>query len=315
RKGYDSYSHFAFGPMVAAAKILGLDETRICDAIGITGYTAPLANLNLWFKGMPSSPIKGAVYWQCKRGIQAVLLAQRGFMGPPDVLDSKEWGFWAGVSDKCDWDIYTYKLGEDYYLEKYLSFKPWSSCRWHHPGIEMLLKLIEKEKIDPMDIEEIVYKVHSTLISWAPFHILMPATDFEAMYSVPYTFATIALGYQAGPGWFAKERRNDPRVKELVKRVRLEEDPEVTRLHDENPEKSVAKLAVKVKEKVYERQTEYARGDPQNPMTQEELETKFSNMAKLIVGDKQAEKIIDIVNHLEELSDLKELTREFARSA
>jgi 2-methylcitrate dehydratase PrpD len=233
-------------------------------------------------------------------------------MGPPEALDKKDWGYAASVSDKCDWDTFTYKLGEEYYLEKYLSFKPWSSCRWHHPGLGLMLQLLEEEKIDPMDIEEIVYKQHSTLVSWAPFHVSMPRDAFEAMYSVPWAFATIALGYKPGPDCFARERQDDSRVRELVKRIKVEEDPEVTRLHDEDPEKSFAKLVLKAKGKVYERQTEYAKGDLQNPMTQEELEAKFSNMAKPIIGDKQTKRIIDTVNHLEELDNLGELTRDFA---
>jgi 2-methylcitrate dehydratase PrpD len=314
RKRNENFSFIAFGAMTAAARILGLKEDALCDALGITAYTAPLVNLNLWIKGLPNSPIKGAVFWQCQTGIEAALLAQRGFMGPPDALDKKDWGYAASVSDRCDWDGLTYKLGEEYYLEKYLSFKPWSSCRWHHPGIGMLLELLEEEKIDPMDIEEIVYKIHSTLVSYAPFHVTMPTTDFESMYSVPWAFATIALGYQPGPDWFAKERQDDSRVRELVKRVRLEEDPEVTRLHDDDPEKSFARIVLKAKGKVYERQTEYAKGDPQNPMTQEELEAKFSNMAKPVIGDKQTERIIDTVNRLEELGDLSKLTRDFVKA-
>ena len=112
RPRYDNMSYQVFGAMTAASMILGLDEDQICDAIGIAGYTAPVVNLNLWFKALPCSPIKGAVYWQCKRGIQATLLAQRGFMGPPGLLDDKEWGYGAGVSDQFDYSQLTHKLGE-----------------------------------------------------------------------------------------------------------------------------------------------------------------------------------------------------------
>ncbi|MFC1965204.1 MmgE/PrpD family protein [Chloroflexota bacterium] len=309
----ENFSYKSFGPMAAAATILGLNEDQVCDAIGITGYTAPMVNLNLWMKGSKSSPIKGALYWQCQTGIEAALLAQRGFMGPPNILDEKEWGYWAGVSDQCDWDIYTYKLGEEYYLEKYLSFKPWTTCRWNHPGIDMILEILQEDNIDPMDVEEIIYKQHYSLVSKPIFHITMPTTDFEAMYSTPWAFAPMMLGYKPGPDFFSKERQDDPRVRELIKRVRVEEDPEITRLHEEDPEKSIAKVMVKVKGKVYERQTEYAKGDLQKPMTLQETEGKFSNMANRIIGDEQAGRIIGIVNNLEKVDNLRELTREFIK--
>ncbi|MFC1964728.1 MmgE/PrpD family protein [Chloroflexota bacterium] len=305
----------AFGSMTAAVKILSLDAAAICDAIGIAGYTAPLVNLNLWMKGVPSSPIKGAVYWQCKRGIQAALLAQRGFMGPPGLLDKKEWGYWAGVSDRCDWDMITQKLGEEYYVEKYLCFKPWSCCRCNHHGIQMLLEILDKEKIDPMDVEEVVFKEHATLVSWVTFHVQMPEDEFGSMYSIPYALATMALGYEPGSDWFSDERRNDPRVKELAEKIRLEEDPEITRVHEANPEKSFSKLELKIKGKVYKTQMEDCKGDPQKPMTQEEIEGKFRSMARRVISDKQAERIIDIINNLDELDNIKELTREFVGPA
>ena len=264
---------------------------------------------------MPCSPIKGALFWHCWTGVQVALLACRGFQAPSEALDNREWGYWAGMSDRCDWDVFTHKLGEEYYLEKYLSFKPWSSCRWHHAGLEMMLKFLEEEKVDLVDIEEIVYKQHAGLVSYPPFHTSQPADAFEAMYSVPWAFASVALGYQPGPDWFADERRNDPRVKKLAKRVKLEEDAEVTRRHEEDPEKSFVKLVIKAKGKVYHKQTEYAKGDLQKPMTQDELEAKFIDMARRVVSDKQVERIIDTVNNLEELGNLRELTRDFSKSA
>ncbi|MFC1964421.1 MmgE/PrpD family protein [Chloroflexota bacterium] len=310
----DNHSYQTFASMIAAAKILGLDEDRICDAIGIAGYTAPLVNINLWLKGSSTSPIKGAEFWHCNRGIQAAMLAQRGFMGPPGVLDEKEWGYWAGVSDRCDWNTFTYKLGEEYYVEKYLCFKPWSCCRCNHHGIEMLLGLLKEERIDPMDIDEVIFKEHATLVSWAPFHIQTPKDEFEAMYSVPYSLATMALGYEPGPDWFAKERRNDPRVTQLAKKIRLVEDPEVTKVHGKNPEKSFSKLELRVKGKIYQTQIDDCKGDPQKPMTQEEIEAKFRSMARRVVNDKQVARTIDLVNHLEELNNIKELSRDFVKS-
>ena len=178
----------------------------------------------------------------------------------------------------------------------------------------MIQSIIEEEKIDPVDMEEVVYKQFDQLVEWAPFHIQMPKDEFEAMYSVPWALATMALGYQPGPDWFARERRDDTRVQQLVKRIRFEEDPECTVSHNKTPERSFAKLVVRAKGKVYHRQTEYAKGDRRNPLTQEEIETKFRNMATLVVSDKQRETIIDIVNHLEDLGNVRELTREFARS-
>jgi 2-methylcitrate dehydratase PrpD len=122
RSKYYSCSPHAFGATIAAAKILKLNESAICDAIGISAYTAPLANLNLWLKSKPaSSQINGDLYWHCETGIEAALLVERGFKGPQGALDKKEWGFWASISDRCNWRILTSQLGEEFYLKKNLT--------------------------------------------------------------------------------------------------------------------------------------------------------------------------------------------------
>jgi hypothetical protein len=49
-------------------------------------------------------------------------------------------------------------------------------------------------------------------------------------------------------------------------------------------------------------------------MTQKELEAKFGSLARRVISDKQVMKIIDIINCLEELSDVRELAPTFCQT-
>lgn len=53
----------------------------------------------------------------------------------------------------------------------------------------------------------------------------------------------------------------------------------------------------------------YPKGSPKNPMSKEELRTKFLRLTQDIIERKQAEHIIEIVDRLEKLNDLRDLTK------
>lgn len=61
--------------------------------------------------------------------------------------------------------------------------------------------------------------------------------------------------------------------------------------------------------KVYSKGTEYCKGDPQQPMTYEEVIGKFLSQTEGGVSRDKADKIIDLVENLEQLSDICEITR------
>jgi 2-methylcitrate dehydratase len=54
---------------------------------------------------------------------------------------------------------------------------------------------------------------------------------------------------------------------------------------------------------------EYPRGDPLNPMTDQELENKFRDMAEKFMTKRQIKKAIATVYDMENLDDINELMR------
>lgn len=314
RDRYWNASFLTFGSMASAAKILGLDEDTIYQAIGIAGLIAPLANVSLWYATVPLSPIKSAYFWQSRAGIESALLARSGFKGSPGILDKRKNGYWAGFSDRCDWDGFVEGLGTSYNLLKHLSFKVWPCCRWIHAGLDMLSEFFSDKEIAIEDIEEIIYKTSTTTAAFPPFHEPLPHYHLGKAFSVPWAFAMEILGYAPGADWFLPDREKDLEVIKLTRKVRVEGDPEINRLSDANPAQNFNKLIIKAKGKVFERQIDYVKGDPQRALTEKEVKDKFQRQATGVISQKQTERLIYLVDHLDEVDNVRDISKHFIYS-
>ena len=55
------------------------------------------------------------------------------------------------------------------------------------------------------------------------------------------------------------------------------------------------------------REIDHAKGDPQNPMTDEEIVTKFRKLTAPVMSEQQMEKALDRLWHLESVHDMSEV--------
>jgi len=62
--------------------------------------------------------------------------------------------------------------------------------------------------------------------------------------------------------------------------------------------------------KIYSEEVIYAKGDPQNPLSWEEILQKFNIVVpSSLVSKAKKKKMIGTIQHLEELGDIKEFTK------
>ncbi len=295
-----------FGPAIAAAKLLDLDLEEVKETIGIAGGIAPTKNIRRLID-RPSHMIKTGNLWFCWSGIVAALLARRGFKGPYDYLDGDR-GYWSIFTDKVNFNIMTEKLGMYYYVSDQLQLKPWPTCRYIHPGIELVLDILEEKKIRPEDIEEIRFKSADFFCS-PPYNEPKPREMWDGFWSVPWGLALAVLGVEPGPDWWAKEKFEDPAILNLAKKIKVEPLPEATKaFNTRGIERLVGQVEVKVKGRVFTRKTEGVKGDPRCPMTEQEVIGKFKGLVRNIIDEKQTNKIIEVVNNFEAVEDVNQIT-------
>jgi len=103
------------------------------------------------------------------------------------------------------------------------------------------------------------------------------------------------------------EKVNDPTVKNLMKRVTLSVHPDWVKGKD-TIENRADMVTVRLKNgKEYSYKLLTARGDSKNPLTEEELLTKYRECARLALEDEEAERSLELIWKLEKLEDVKEL--------
>lgn len=148
-------AHAIFGITAAAGRLLGLTPDQLHHAFGIAGYSATLPTLK---KVMASSQAPMTKYdhlgLMAQNGIQAALLAQRGFTGDTRVLES-EVGFWrfAGALG-CDWEFFTRELGSRWTIGE-TWFKRYPVILYTTPGVDLARRMVREHGIALEDIEKV----------------------------------------------------------------------------------------------------------------------------------------------------------------
>ena len=95
-------------------------------------------------------------------------------------------------------------------------------------------------------------------------------------------------------------------MRDLATRVEVRGDPAMSMRESNRPQ---ARVAITLRDgRVLSRETFVVHGDAANPRSPSELISKFTSLAAPTVGDTRATEIVDVVEHLHELRDIRELT-------
>jgi 2-methylcitrate dehydratase PrpD len=96
---------------------------------------------------------------------------------------------------------------------------------------------------------------------------------------------------------YTEEKIKDPEVCELAKRMSIEVDPEIQKVYP-NPRSMIVEIKTKGG-KTWSSRVDYAKGDPKNPISDEELIHKFSDITGKLVDKPLRKKIFEEAMGLE----------------
>jgi len=238
-------------------------------------------------------------------GVIAAVLAQKGFVGPVDVLDGND-GFWAMAGySQCDFDKITEELGEKNIMLNTYHIKRYPSCAWTHASINTATDVVLENKLEMEDIEKIVVKTH-----WhptrPPFDNPTPKNYLQAQFSTKYTIAIAIAGVKAGLQWHAEKNRTNPKILELAKKVDLINDPDADKAFNEG-EGILVTVYVKAKGSWYTKAL--AAG---YPYLEPNVNDKFRDLASAVgMKPKNIDRIIETIEKLEEVEDMSNLMKLF----
>jgi 2-methylcitrate dehydratase PrpD len=130
-----------------------------------------------------------------------------------------------------------------------------------------------------------------------------PKSIVDAQFSMPFGAAVAILYGKATLDEYTLERINSESVRELMGKISCVTDPE---LETEFPKKWPAAVTLLTKDgKTYSTRIEFPKGDPENPLTWDELIDKFRNLVSPVFFEARQSKIIERVRSLEKEEDLK----------
>lgn len=264
-----------FGAAAACSYLLGLNATQSCDAMSTAGTFA--SGLQQAFRSdsmtKPMHPGHAA-----EIGLNAALLARAGMTGTPDLLEGDA-GFGAALCQNPRWGELFKNLGKSWNIEQ-ITFKNHGCCGHNFPAIDAVAHLLNDHPISLENIAQIRvggYKATNEVCKY-----VHPTTPFEAKFSLTYTVsARIVLGRVREKAFLADALAN-PEIYALEDKIVLSIDQECT---DKFPVHRSAKVEIETKDgSVYSHYQHTRHGDPDEPLTDQELLDKFIELTEPRIG-------------------------------
>jgi 2-methylcitrate dehydratase PrpD len=292
-----------FGAAAAAAKLLGLPAERMAHALAIAASMSSGIKANF---GTDCKPWHVGHATRC--GLEAAQLAAAGFTGNPRALEHGDgFGSTHGAGNKPVWDLTTSALGAPHEIaEPGIGVKRFPACASTHQSLDAVLDLIDLYAIDPAAVTA----VECGVSYMAPHQLIYDRaeTGLQGKFSMPYCVAVALLDGTVGLAQFADERVRRADVQSLMPKIHMFVHPEQTTR--DSLAKKFSEVTITLKDgRRLERRVDQAKGQPQNPLTEAELETKFRDCAARVLPLDRIEPVLTAVRALETVADVSVVSR------
>jgi 2-methylcitrate dehydratase PrpD len=280
-----------FGAAAAAGKLLAFDENRLQSALGIAGSHGAFPPGGLQAN---HAMVKETIAWSGMTGVASALLAQRDFAGPSDFFDyTQRWdtaALVAGLDDPAG-----YAIGKTY-------FKPYAVCRWAHAAVDAVLALKHRRALRSDEVEGVHVETFSEVTRLANY---APRNTIAAQFSIPFALAVALIHDRIGPAEVSEAHIGDASILALARKVRVTVDADLDR---EFPAKTIARVTIRARGEDVATTVEYPRGNPENPLSDAELEAKFLQLADDIVGQARSRALLSAIRGLPRSPDVRTFT-------
>lgn len=289
------------GAAAGAARMLGLNHEQTRRALAIAASQA--AGLRENFGTMMKPFHAGRA---CEGGVVAAEFAKLGFTATPIILEAGR-GFFKAAGGGYDPQAIDGKLGKPWtFAFPGVSIKPHPSGSLTHPGMGLMLDLILKHDIKPVQVKRVAIGVNRQNTN-ALIHN-RPATELQAKFSMQFCMAILLLRRRAGLAEFTDAVVNRADVKAMIEKIDYGVHPEAEAAGYEKMT-TIIDIELADGRKISGR-ADFGKGSPANPLTDDELANKFRECAAWgRLPGASAEKIIDLAFNLDKLKDIRGLTR------
>lgn len=207
-------------------------------------------------------------------GVVAAQVGKLAMPGPDDILGGKR-GFLAALTDTPK-PVFLTDFSDDDYAIMGIYQKVHAACRHCHPAIDATIDMRNDLNLKPEQIDHIEVRTYKLAVGSHDHTDIMGISS--AKLSTPYAVALAVVKGSAGYADYNEANLNDYNIKLITRKVRVIEDENLTA---QSPAVRGAKVTIYLKDgNIYEAPCLYPKGEPENPLTQEELENKFRGLAQ-----------------------------------
>ncbi|MEM0989380.1 MAG: MmgE/PrpD family protein [Pseudomonadota bacterium] len=287
-----------FGAAVAAGHILRLSTTEMAHAMGTVATMA--AGLRHAFSaGSMTKPLHAGR--AAEAGVLAALTARAGITGVADMLDGAR-GFGQAMSEDVDWVGAVADLGEVWTITQ-MTQKAHACCGHNFAALDAIRILMAEHDLTAPDISAIEvggYRATVEICGEA-----YPTTPEGARFSLPYCAAVMALRGTVTPEAFSTAALHDRGVRNLAARVTVAEDAEAEAGFPQRRSALVTLVLADGRQVSHRRLTR--KGDPDDPLTDDELALKFRDLVAPVLGRVGAGALARAIHHIEQMDDVRGL--------
>src|SRR6516164_290925 len=282
-KHYDAGWHITgtagvFGAAAASGKLIGLSEQQMIWALGLAA-TQPVG-LQEMFGSMTKSFHPGRA---AQNGLTAAMLASKNFTSSEQSLEAK-YGWANVVSTEHRYGDIVDNLGIQYEISKN-TYKPFACGVVMHPTIDGCIQLRNETKLKAADVDRIELKVHPLVIQLTSKKA--PQTGLEGKFSIYHAASVAFVEGGGGIDQFSDRAVRDRTIASLRDRVSTTID---SSLHEDQ----VRILLVAKDGRRMEKFVEHAVGSLDHPMSDSDLEAKFTGLAKGVLPSDRQRRLIDL---------------------
>jgi 2-methylcitrate dehydratase PrpD len=291
----------SLGSTAAAAKLLGLKGPQLRAALALGASQAGGLQQNFGTMIKPFHAGRAA-----QNGVLAAILAQKGWTGEQNILESPLGFFHIFCGEgRFDGQKSVDMLGSPFDIEQPgIILKKFPSCAFSHPVIDAALLIARDPQYEPAATERVEGHIHA-LADQILIH-RNPQTGLGAKFSLEACIALALVDGKVSTKSFTDDRVSSNAVQEMMARVKRKVVPGAQK----GPEAfGPATVTVFLNGgRKLEARVEMARGNPENPMSQKEIQDKYLDCCSGILTERSIDRSLALLAELDKLETIGELT-------
>jgi len=302
--GWHATSTFgSIGATAACSRLMRLNTDQTQTALAVAASLASGLRQNF---GTMTKPLHAG--WSAHNGVVAATLASRGLTADARALEGDN-GFLRAMSGGAEVDptAAVRDLGDPWEIvDPGIGVKLYPCCYATHRAVDAAIEA-RQNGISGNDIERVEITVTPGTLQ--PLIRRLPETGLEAKFSMEYCVSAALVDGHVGLDSFQDETVQRYDLRAVMANVHVAEGGEPMQF----PIGGVAEVTIRTRDGSQPSTLVHTpRGDPRNPLSWDQLADKFRDCAGLVVPAEKVQRALGVVEQLEELSDICELTRALA---